>query len=149
MSQITIDGTVLDKTLVALQLSGRMAKIAQRLDNEKQATTAAVESCVGDIVDAMIKSGAADESQKSLVRDMLHSHAETLSLLKQAVEKTAFYKAELDKVKKLDSLGKPVDRFGKEAGVSPQQQYGHDKPYDGGHTSAVRDSDRALFGLRR
>lgn len=146
MSQILISGVVLDKALTSLHLSGHIAKRAQKLDEEKRANTEKVNACLGDIVDAMLKAGAADESQRDLLRGLLTDHAETLALLKQAVEKNAAYKAKLDRVTQMDSLGKPVDKPG--AKQANDNQYGGSRPYVGGQTSAVRESDRRLFGLR-
>lgn len=99
-----------------------------------------------ELLKRMIEVGAVAEHQKQAAEAMLGSHAETLGLLKMAVERIAKLKEQTQK--QASDLGQAVDP--KEAGVSGEAKLAGDydsltDPHVGRKTSQKKASDVAIL----
>jgi len=97
----------------------------------------------GPVLDLMIKTGAVREDQRAAAAAMLGSHAETLQLLKNAVDEL-----HKERLKKGSDLGKGVDE--KQAGLNGSVPTDYDSlndPFVGRKTSQKKASDMAMLAV--
>jgi len=98
-----------------------------------------------DLLQLMIETGAVSEEQKQAADAMLGSHAETLGLLRSAIEKMAGMKAKIEK--QAAELGQPADED--EASLGGDKAAGDynslEDGYVGKKTSQKKASDEAIL----
>ncbi len=99
-----------------------------------------------DLLKRMLEVGAVGEHQKQAAEAMLGSHAETLNLLKLAIDKIGQLQSQAQK--QASDLGQGVDAG--EAGVSPKLAGDYDSltdGYVGRKTSQRKASDAAILSV--
>lgn len=94
-----------------------------------------------DLLKRLVETGCVGEHQKQAAEAMLGSHAETMGLLKAAVDKLAVFQAQLQK--QAGDLGQGVDP--KDAGSTKTASYDSlNDPFVGRKTSQRKASDDAI-----
>jgi len=129
----------------ALNYVAVSSQLVKRALDEVQVHRAAQQKAAamrGNVLALMLKTGSVAEHQKDAAEAMLGSHAETMGLLKTAIEKLATLKGQLQK--QAADLGQGVD----EHDVGGAQQAGYDSledGYVGRKTSQKKASDEAIL----
>lgn len=98
-----------------------------------------------ELLDHMLKAGTVSEHTKQAAEAMLGSHAETMGLLKSAVDVIVKLRGQIQK--QAGELGQGVDP--KEAGMAPSEKQAGDydsltDPFVGRKTGRLKASDVAL-----
>lgn len=96
-----------------------------------------------EVLKKMLDTGCATEQTKQAAEAMLGSHAETLGLLRRAMEKLAEFQTALQK--QASDLGQGVDSKEAGAGRSTGSYNSLEDGYTGRRTSQMKESDRVLF----
>jgi hypothetical protein len=145
-AEIVVPSTLLDNMVRYVEVSSLTAKRAiDEVETHRQAQKRASD-LRQPLLDHMVQHGVVAAGQKEAAVAMLGSHAETLQLLKAAVDKIV----ELKMVKKGGDPGTATDPA--EAGVAAGSAYEKQGEYNSlthpvvGHkTSFVKESDRPLL----
>lgn len=130
---------------LAIQYVAASSALIKRALDELQVHRAAQQKAASmrpELLDRMLATGAAQASQKQAAEAMLGSHAETLGLLKTAIDKLGDMKTQM--AKQASVLGEGVTSPA--TGAAPANGYDSlTDPYVGRRTSAKKASDLALM----
>lgn len=155
-THITVPAVLLDQTVKFVEVSSMMGKRAlDEIEVHRQGQKRAAD-LKNALLEHMVAVGVVNAQQKQGADAMLSSHAETMQLLKAAVDKIAFLKTELDKQhqKTAGDLGQAVDPQTLEPAYSggklPMTKEGEydslNDPMVGRQTPFLKKSDLALMG---
>lgn len=130
------------KVLNFVQVASVLSKRALDELGKKQAAEKSAASKVNELTEYMLRSGVIDANQKQAAEQMLGSHEQTMSLLKNAVQKIAEFKQ--GNIKKASELGQPV---GEATGTSTRDnpEWSLKDPYVGARSSEKKASDVAML----
>lgn len=149
-NQIVVPSTLLDNVIQFVEVSSLTAKRAiDEVEVHRQQQKRAADLRMA-LLDHMVKSGVIAENQKQSADAMLCAHAETMQLLKAAVDKIVELKGSI--TKKAGENGEAVDpgEVGVAAGGTYQKTGEYNSlndPMVGRRTSFVKESDRPLLAL--
>jgi hypothetical protein len=151
--ELTIPASMLNGIVQYVAISSATAKRAVDEVVTSRAAMQKAASLAGPLLDYMVSAGVVAARQKQAAQAMLGGHAETLQLLKAAVDKIVEYK---EQTKKADDNGEGVDPAtlglavsATTGGTGPFTKEGAydslNDPFVGRRTSLVKQSDRALL----
>lgn len=146
MSKITVPSSLLDTVIQYVDVSSVTAKraideVGIYRQNQKRAS-----DLRSTLLEHMLKSGVVAEGQKQAADAMLGSHAETMQLLKAAIDKIVELKGHVKKA--AQEPGQAVDEAGIAAGGSYQKVGEYNSltyPVVGHKTAFVKESDKPLL----
>lgn len=150
-ANMIVPASLLDSTLQFINIASLTAKRAiDEVEVHRNAQKRAAD-LVPPLLEHMVAGGVIDGRRKEAAAAMLGSHAETLQLLKAAVDKLIEKDRELTKLSH-DRLGEGVDPasigLAGGSGRSNGQNYNSlEDPMIGRRTSEIRESDRPLRAL--
>lgn len=154
---ISVPSAMLDQVVHYVEVSSLLGKRAlDEVEVHRQSQKRASD-LRGPLLDYMVEVGVVSGQQKEAAAAMLGSHAETLQLLKAAVDKLAAFKKHVKTAG--DEPGQAVDAAGNPAsnGAAPHAKEGSlpltkegeydslNDPFVGRHTSFIKESDRKLL----
>lgn len=148
-SQVIVPSSLLDNVIQYVEVSSMTAKRAiDEVETHRQAQKRASD-LRSALLDHMLKSGVVAEHQKQAAEAMLGSHAETMQLLKAAVDKIVELKGGTKRL--AGDVGEAVDpaSVGLSGGwYSKQGEYNSlEDPIVGRRTTMVKESDKPLLAL--
>lgn len=147
-SQIVVPSALLDNMVQYVEVSSLTAKRAiDEVETHRQAQKRASDLRV-PLLDHMISVGVVSGEQKKAAEAMLGSHAETLQLLKAAVDKIAELKGQVKKAG--DEPGQAIDDPNRAAGNGHTKEGEYNSlthPVVGHRTAFVKESDKPLLAL--
>jgi chemotaxis protein histidine kinase CheA len=128
----------------SIQINSILQKRA--LDSHSTYHSAAQEAQtkVSSLAEHMVDKGCVSAHQKEAASDMLQSHAGTMDLLWNSVEKLSEAHTRLEK--SASDLGRGVDES-QAGGVSSQNYNSLDDPYVGRRTAEKKASDAAIWAV--
>lgn len=151
-ASVQLPVSLLGDTLGFVELASHVVKRALDTVAVYEQMQKRASELVAPLLDLMVEKGVIAEKQKQAAAAMLHSHPESLQLLKSAVDKLVEERQKQNKT--AGDLGRGVDADvlttnGKPRPTKQGEYNSLESPFVGERTSALKESDKVLLrGIR-